>query len=54
MGLVIAKAMVDRFMPKVGPGQFTWERFAQWLVENHPDIAAEALAEALRGQKESR
>jgi hypothetical protein len=51
MGLEIAKAMVDQFMPKVGPGQFTWHRFAQWLVETRPDIAAEALAEALSPRK---
>jgi len=43
------KGYIEIFMPKVGPGQFTYERFCYWLVENHPEVAAEALAKALRG-----
>ncbi len=48
MGLERAKEFVNQFMTIAGPGQFTWERFAGWMVENYPIEAAEALGEALR------
>lgn len=48
MSIQTAKQMAFPYMAKVGASQFSWERYAQWLFEHHPEIAAEALGEALR------
>jgi predicted phosphoadenosine phosphosulfate sulfurtransferase len=48
MSMQQAKQMAFPYMSKVGPSQFSWERYAMWLFENHPEVAAEALGEALR------
>jgi hypothetical protein len=54
MSLRKAEMYIDLYMPKVGPGQFSYERYCYWLIENHPDVAAEALAEAMRDDMNKR
>jgi len=44
----ILKQSESRFLSEVGIGQFTWFRFADWLREEEPDLAAEILADAIR------
>jgi predicted phosphoadenosine phosphosulfate sulfurtransferase len=48
MSLMQAKQKVDIYTSIVGPGQFSWERYAMWLFEHFPELAAETLGEALR------
>ncbi|MFA5354451.1 MAG: hypothetical protein WC291_09490 [Thermodesulfovibrionales bacterium] len=44
------RGLVPEWGRKYGIGQFTYERFCQWVVETRPDLAAEALAGLLRGE----
>jgi hypothetical protein len=42
------KDLIPEWSRKYGLGQFTYERFCQWLVETRPDLVAETLAGLLR------
>jgi hypothetical protein len=44
------RALLPQWEAKYGLGQFTYERFCQWLVETRPDLVAETLAAILRAE----